>query len=226
MPPRIDADARRREIAGLAARLVATRGPDISLRSLAAEAGASTTVITHFFANKAEVLEAAYRASVDEARGRVEQLPGDEHPRRIELLCEAVLPLDEARRLNWLTWLGFMGAAIHDPRLAALQRSRVTGHRALLEKAVAAARQDGRVHPDRRPADEARSLVALVHGVASHAVFHLDDWPADRQTGTVRALVSQLRYPPADRSEPDETGRTPDAERAAERSAAGGTTVG
>jgi AcrR family transcriptional regulator len=40
MPRRIDADARRREIAALAASLVARRGTDgLSLRALAAAAG-------------------------------------------------------------------------------------------------------------------------------------------------------------------------------------------
>lgn len=198
MPARIDADARRRDIARLAARLIATHGADnISLRSLAAAAGASTTVITHYFANKAEVLEAAYRASVDQARERVEALPGDDDPRRVLLLCEAVLPLDEPRRMNWLTWLAFVGAAISEPRMAELQRRRVAGHRELLTRAISAAKRAGRVHPDRDALDDARALLALVHGVASYAVFDLEDWPADRQLDTVRAFVAQLATPPA-----------------------------
>lgn len=193
MPPRIDAAARRQAIAELAARLIATRGTEhISLRSLAAAAGASTTVITHYFATKADVLEAAYRASVHQARERVDALPGDDHPRRIALLCEAVLPLDEPRRTNWLTWLAFMGAAISEPRMAALQRRRVVGHRALVQRAIKAAQQAGRVHPDRDAAQEARALVSLVHGVASHAVYDPRDWPAHRQLAPVQAFLAAL----------------------------------
>ena len=197
MPPRIDAGVRRREIARIAARLVAARGADaVSLRSLAAEVGASTTVITHYFASKADVLEAAYRAAVDEARERVDALPGDGHPDRIRLLCEAVLPLDEPRRSNWLVWLAFMGAAISDPRMAALQRRRVTGHRELLTAALRAAQEAGEVHVAWEPEVAARSLLAMVHGIASHAVFDLDDWPADRQLAAVETFRRRLTAPP------------------------------
>ncbi|MEV5848560.1 TetR/AcrR family transcriptional regulator [Streptomyces sp. NPDC051985] len=196
MPSPIDADARRHTIARLAARLVATNGAhNISLRSLAAAAGASTTVITHYFANKADVLEAAYRASVDEARERVEAVHEDDD-RRVLLLCEAVLPLDEPRRMNWLTWIAFMGTAISEPRLATLQRRRTTDHRTLVCQAIAAAQDAGRVHPDRDAAEEARALVALVHGIATQAVFHPDDWPQDRQLAPVRAFCDDLSRPP------------------------------
>ncbi|GAA0935583.1 TetR/AcrR family transcriptional regulator [Pseudonocardia zijingensis] len=197
MPPRIDAGVRRREVARIAARLVATRGADaVSLRSLAAEVGASTTVITHYFAGKADLLEAAYGAAVDDARERVDAVPGEGHPDRIRLLCEAVLPLDEPRRSNWLVWLAFMGAAISDPRMAALQRRRVAGHRELLTAAIRAAQEAGQVHPGRSAEEEARSLLAMVHGIASHAVFDLDDWPAQRQVAAVEAFCLHLAAPP------------------------------
>src|SRR6195952_5243246 len=106
MPRLIDADLRRAEIAVLAARLIADEGIEkLSFRSLATAAGASTTVITHYFADKQELLSSAYDAAVDEARERVEALPSNTDRRFLQLACEAVLPIDTARMRNWRTWL-------------------------------------------------------------------------------------------------------------------------
>src|ERR1700712_714670 len=108
MPRLIDADLRRAEIAVLAARLIADEGIEkLSFRSLATAAGASTTMITHYFVDKQQLLTSAYNAAVDEARGRMESLPPRHDRRFLQLACEAVLPIDLARSRNWRTWLAF-----------------------------------------------------------------------------------------------------------------------
>jgi AcrR family transcriptional regulator len=199
MPRQIDADLRRQEISLLAARLIGEQGVErLSLRSLAKAAGASTTVITHYFADKSAVLESAYHSAVDQARTRVRDLAarGVSDPEYLRLACETVLPLDEERTGNWRTWLAFFGIAISSPRLAQIQRRRVASHRDLLRDALEAGRQDGQVHPDRDPVVEARALLALLHGIASEAVFDEPDWPPDRQRAVLDRHLTGLRARP------------------------------
>ncbi len=138
MPRRVDHDDRRAEIAELAAALIAEHGPDaLSLRSLAAAAGSSTTAVTHYFASKKELLLHAYRAAVGRARARVAAIPAGEVD-ELRACLEAVLPIDTARRQDWRTWLAFFGAAVGDEELSSLQRRRVAEFRRALRGIIEA----------------------------------------------------------------------------------------
>ena len=64
MPRVVDHEARRAEVAAVAADLIARRGLDgVSVRDVAAAGGYSTTVVTHYFASKRELLLHAYRSA-------------------------------------------------------------------------------------------------------------------------------------------------------------------
>ena len=193
MPRQVDHDARRLEIAEIAAALIARHGPEgASLRALAAAAGWSTTAVTHYFANKRELLQHAYRAATGHAAIRVAAVS----PRasdRLRAYCEAVMPLDDERRQDCQTWLAFMGAAVGDPVLAAMQRRRVAGFRELLVATIAAEQADGCLKPELDASSEARELLALVHGIAFEAAFDARDWPPARQRAVLLRALGQLR---------------------------------
>jgi AcrR family transcriptional regulator len=190
LPRYVDHDARRLHIAELAATLIARHGPDgVSLRSLAAAAGWSTTAVTHYFADKRELLQYAYRAATRHAEARVAAVAPDVADRLLAY-CEAVLPLDRERRQDWQTWLAFFGAAVGDPVLAAMQRRRVQAFRRLLAETLAAER-DGELGDG----DEARAreLLALIHGIATEAAFDVSDWPPARQRAVLARALERLR---------------------------------
>jgi len=193
MPRQVDHDARRAEVAAIAARLIAQRGPErVSVRDVAAAAGCSTTIVTHYFASKRDLVSHAYRAAVRATEDRVAALD----PASDDLLrdrCEAILPLDDARRETWLTWFAFFGAAVGDPELAAVQRKQVKAYRALLASSIAAEQRAGRIAAGHDAEDEARSLLAFVHGIASYAVFDPDDWPAELQRRMLAGALAELR---------------------------------
>ena len=193
MPRHVDHDARRLEIAEIAAALIASHGPDgASLRALAAAAGWSTTAVTHYFANKRELLQHAYRAATRHAAIRVAAVsPRASDPLRSS--CEAVLPLDAERRQDCQTWLAFMGAAVGDPVLAAMQRRRVAGFRELLAATIAAEQADGRLDPQLDAESEARDLLALVHGISFEAAFDAKDWSPARQRAVLLRALGRLR---------------------------------
>src|SRR5262245_61641250 len=119
MPRVVDHAARRAEVAAVAADLIAQRGLDVSVRDVAAAGGWSTTVVTHYFTSKRDLLLHAYRSA---GAATEQRMSGADD---LRTLCEAILPLDEPRRRTWQTWFAFWGAAVADADLADLQRRRL-----------------------------------------------------------------------------------------------------
>jgi TetR/AcrR family transcriptional repressor of bet genes len=193
VPRQVDHEARRDEIADVAAALIANHGPEgVSLRSLAAASGGSTTSVTHYFADRREVLRHAYRAALRHASDRVEAI-GPAEPDRLRHTCEAVMPLDDARRQTWQTWLAFHGVAAADPVLADLQSRRTRDFRALLARLIADEQARGTVDPGLDPGAESRELLALVQGISTQAAFDPEDWPAARQRASLWRALDGLR---------------------------------
>lgn len=173
MPRVVDHEARRAEVAAVAADLIARRGLDVSVRDVAAAGGYSTTVVTHYFASKRELLLHAYRSAGAATEQRVAAVDG------LLGICEAILPLDEPRRRTWQTWFAFWGAAVADEELADMQRRRLHWFRDLL------ARELG-------DEDGARELLVLVRGIAAEAVFDPADWPPERQRELLQRTLDRL----------------------------------
>jgi AcrR family transcriptional regulator len=179
MPRVVDHEARRAEVAAVAADLIARRGLDgVSVRDVAAAGGYSTTVVTHYFASKRELLLHAYRSAGSATEERLAAI--SKGGNRLLAICEAILPLDEPRRLTWQTWFAFWGAAVADEELAAMQRRRLLWFRELLAREL-----DG-------DDEAARELLALVRGIAAEAVFDPDDWPPQRQRELAWRTIQRL----------------------------------
>jgi AcrR family transcriptional regulator len=170
----VDHAARRRHVAACASRLIAEGGTDAAtVREVARAAGSSTTVVSHYFRDKRELLEFTYREAAAQARARAHAALGTDRG-DVRAVVDALLPLDEERQDYWRVNAAFWGLAVGDEALAAEQRARVDGARELLMGALAE-----RGSPD--PEVEAEELLALVIGIAVQAVFDPARWPAERQ---------------------------------------------
>ena len=128
MPKVVDIEQRRNELAEAAAQLIARAGVGAAtMRDVAAEAGWTTGALTHYFADKRELLLYTFKSSLagrHVARGRRRELaPKDE---LLESL-EGALPLDEARRRHWMVTIAFCAQAAGDDELSEAQRKRVPG---------------------------------------------------------------------------------------------------
>jgi AcrR family transcriptional regulator len=175
MPRAVDHDARRAEVAAVAADLIARRGIDrVSVRDVAAASGFSTTIVTHYFTSKRELLLHAYRSAGTATEQRLVGVDG------VLGICEAILPLDEPRRLTWQTWFAFWGAAVADPEHSARQTRRAHYSRDLLAREL-----DG-------DQEAARELLVLVRGIAAEAVFDPADWPPERQLALLHRTLARL----------------------------------
>ena len=191
MPKVVDHAQRRRELVAATWAVVAAEGIEAAtVRRIAEEAGCTTGRITHYFADKEEVLVAALR-QVHRAAGKrmlaaIGQRSGLEALRAV--LAEA-LPLDQERILEWRVWLAFWGSAATSTSLQAEQHQRYREWRGLLKRVLATAQLSADIDLDRL----VDQIVALVDGFGLQGVLDPQDPQpeqlASRLNGAVDALI-------------------------------------
>ena len=170
MPKIVDADVQREAVLRATWRTIARHGvAGATVRRIAQEAGVSTGFISHYFRDKKEVFAAALTLSNEQSQKRLSACTeGRCGLEALRAVIEAVLPLDEERRLEWLIWVTFGGSAGTDPALAKeWRRGRDSWHTTLahfLQQAKAAEE----IRPDVDVEHEADRLVVLIVGLGLH----------------------------------------------------------
>ena len=188
MPRIVDHEARRRDVVQFATTVIATSGVDgMTVRSVAEAAGCSTTVVSHYFVDKRDLLLATYRASAARATARFNAAERGTSADPLRACLESVLPLDSARRRDVKVWFAFWGVAGADREFAAVQRNGVRSVRRRLERML-------RAETPTAVADDvvglaAASVLALTQGISLQALFDPRAWPASQQR---RALLHAL----------------------------------
>ncbi len=192
MPARGDHEQRRQEVARIAADLVAAGGLAAAThRRIAEAAGCSTTVVSHYFTDKRDLVTATYREVGDRVAARVEAARSSEDV--LVAILEALLPLDEDRTRDWRLLFTFLGLAATDAELTAEQRDRAAAARTQIETALADDKQAGRTPPDADVPAAARSLLSFVLGMGMQALFDPAEWPAERMRTALADAVAQIR---------------------------------
>ncbi len=188
MPKQVDHDERRNEVAAVAERLIAERGLDVGVLDVARAGGWSSSVVTHYFASKHELLEHTMRRSLERAGQAVDARVAAGQS-RLRAIIEETLPLDASRRRRSRLFLVFWGRAVHDARLREHQRRRHAGFRRTLAELIAAELAE---ESQRDPEIEARRLFALLDGLVVQAVFEPRLWPASVQIDVVNRHLADI----------------------------------
>ena len=192
MPARGDHEQRRQQVARIAADLVAAGGLAAAThRRIAEAAGCSTTVVSHYFTDKRDLVTATYREVGDRVAARVEAARSSEDV--LVAILEALLPLDDDRTRDWRLLFTFLGLAATDRELTAAQRDRAAAARAQIETALADDKQAGRIPPDADVPASARSLLSFVLGMGMQALFDPAEWPVERMRTALADAVAQIR---------------------------------
>ena len=176
MPRYVDHEARRRFMAETAARVVGEHGLDaLTFRNVARAAGSSTTVLTHYFADKHDLMLSTYEFVAARQAERLELVK----QRRGSLydFLLALLPIDDIRRTEWRLLTCYWGLAISDPRLAEAQARHVRSAQRRIEAMVREARPDAKASEVELIA---RRLGTLVQGLGSHHALDPDYWPPSK----------------------------------------------
>lgn len=194
--PRGDHRERRAAIAFAAAEVIASRGLDrLTMRTLAAELGVTTGVLTHYFPSKDALLrhtkDLAFDRTYASARAAAEGPPGME---RLHAVVEAVLPLDRERRVLWRLLVTFFGSAVGSPPLRQLQARRMQRWYRLYEDVVTPLKEMGELPANADPARIAKAIALFVEGMSIHVVMNAPvasaQWQRDFAREQVRRLVT------------------------------------
>jgi AcrR family transcriptional regulator len=184
MPKFVDHNARRRFVTEVAAELIAAGGVEaLTVRGVAAAAGWSTAVVSHYFADKRDLLRSTFRAAANRSTARFSAAASSDQ-RSMTGCLEALLPMEEDSRRDWRVFVAFWGTAASDEELAIEQRERVRSARERIEILLSEQLPPGRSDSDIRTI--ARGLLTLVQGIASQAVFDPEDWTPRRQAEQLR----------------------------------------
>lgn len=181
MPARTDHDARRRDVSAAVWRVLARDGfGGLTLRAVAAEMGASTGLLTHYFPSK----QALVRHALEVAGERTAELTvyGDQEPGlpALRAAIALVLPLTaESAEMNRV-WVSSWAGALGDDELSAAERARYKRWRAKLRPHVVAAQELGQLSADADPDDLVATVAAFTHGLVVQALFDPRAFPRKR----------------------------------------------
>ena len=193
MPRIVDHDQRRREVTRAAAKIVVNSGRGaLTVRNVAAATGWSTTVVSHYFDDMADLFYETYSYATTRSRQRIDKVLATD-PSDVAKLIEAVLPLDQERREDWKIWFAFWSEALSNPTYADEQSTRAATTRDRIKACLAAMRKKGEVRRNVDIDAAADRLAALIPGIASAATFDPKAWSAARQRAVLRSELALLR---------------------------------
>ncbi|MFB7614858.1 TetR/AcrR family transcriptional regulator [Kitasatospora sp. NPDC056181] len=204
-PARGDHDARRLEVSEAVWRVLSSRGFEgLTLRAVAAEMGASTGLLTHYFPNKralvAYALDELDRRSLERPR-RTAPADGSEPPPaglpQLRAALLDVLPLDGPATAGNRIWVGSWDVALADPELASAHAARYARARDFLTGHVAAAQRLGELPAGVDAARLAAGAQAFVLGLVVQALFAPAEFPPARQTELLDAYLAGMASPGA-----------------------------
>lgn len=178
----IDHEKRRADIASITIDLVAREGIEAaSLRRIAAEAGFSTSAVTHYFADKQELIVWAFtmlsgqgQTYFDEAWAR--------DPEDVAEPLMTLVPWCPVNVRRWKAYLAFWDQGARDTELAALLRQSTYEGIALLRRLIAA-----HVPIGADTDSAARLLNAVIQGIALQMLVDAQYW----NKTTVRATLAE-----------------------------------
>lgn len=180
-------DERRRQIADVTVGIIAREGLEAAtVRRIAAEVGCSTTVITHYFSDKHELLLWTYRTLGEFGHAQFEQTaPPDSRDLLGYLL--SMTAVDETNVALWRTYVAIWDRSLHDPEISAELNSWTT---AVLERIEAfievlnpRCSNKGRV---------ARRLLGLVQGISIQRLFDPESWSAEAERDALESEIDLL----------------------------------
>lgn len=194
MPARTDHDARRRDVSAAVWRVLARDGfGGLTLRAVAAEMGASTGLLTHYFPSKQALVRHALEVAAERTADLTTYGAGEPGLPALRAAITLVLPLTaESAEMNRV-WVSSWAGALGDDELSAAERARYKRWRAKLRPLVVAAQELGDLPPGADPDDLVATVAAFTHGLVIQALFDPRAFPHRRQRALVDAFLHRLR---------------------------------
>ncbi|MFI5613173.1 TetR/AcrR family transcriptional regulator [Amycolatopsis sp. NPDC051903] len=189
MPKIVDHAERRARIAEALVRVAAREGlHTVTMRTVAAEAGVSVSLVQYYFDTKTELLhgtlEHLERRSVERWQKRTRESRSSTRAIVEGFLAEA-LPADAESRAHHLVWTSYAVLAMTDSDLAAQPFVDGPNRREReLADILSDAAARGELHPGRDHRVEAARLLTLSHGLGTSVLV------GQRSTDDARAVLT------------------------------------
>jgi AcrR family transcriptional regulator len=196
MPAKTDHEARRREVSAAVWRVLAKHGfGGLTLRAVAAEMGASTGLLTHYFPSKQALVKHALEVAEEHTRARDREKADATGLEALRQALAGVLPLTrELTEINRV-WVSSWDASLGDAELGAAERARYRRWRSRLRALVVDAQERGEL-PDGEPDDLVAGLAAFTHGLVVQALFDPRAFPRRRLLALLDAQLQALATRP------------------------------
>ena len=193
MPPPVDHDARRQLVIAVARRLVASKGLDaLSMRAVATRAGYSTSIVTHYFRDKNDLIRSIYIDAATRSRQRLMAALA-EREERLRRGLQAMLPVDEGSRRDWKIYFAYMGSSVAASPLTKAHAKWMSGTLDLLGQAIAEEIVSGALPQSLDSGTQAQRLLNFVTGIGIMATINRTEWPAARIEECLRQELEFLR---------------------------------
>jgi AcrR family transcriptional regulator len=168
----VDAQEKRAHIVSAAWQVVTANGLDATtMRMIASAAGCTTGMVTHYFANKDEILETLVRQVSRRAEHRL-TAGGATEPgiAGLRALIVESLPVDQERIAEWRVWLALWNKSLEGGPLSGEWARRDRRWIMHLRNAVDSAIENGDFSADTNLDVEVETLSALTFGLAIGAL--------------------------------------------------------
>lgn len=194
MPKLVDRERRRQEILEVTWRLMATRGADAAtMREIAREAGYANGALAPYFANKDELVEAAYVHVFEQTNDRIRTaVAGRRGVAALRAFLVEVVPTTEVTRLEARIVLPFWNRTVTDERLARLNDAAMQRWRRDIRELLRQGREDGDVTVATADDVLADQLLALALGLQVLALLPESPTPAATQLAMLDAALAGL----------------------------------
>ncbi|WP_351234955.1 TetR family transcriptional regulator C-terminal domain-containing protein [Streptomyces sp. NPDC002133] len=195
-----DHEARRRDVSEAVWRVLAAYGfGGLTLRAVAAELGATTGLLTHYFPVKRDLVVYALDLLAERTAARPRKAGGQGLAAlRVALL--GVLPLTADATAGNRIWVSSWDTSLADPALSADYARKYAQSRLKLRDLVAAAQRLGEL-PAGDPAHIAAGAQSFVLGLTVQALFDPTAFPPHRQVELLDDYLASLTCPPSSRGD-------------------------
>jgi AcrR family transcriptional regulator len=176
-----DHEARRHDVSAAVWQVMAPRGfAGLTLHAVAAELGATTGLLTHYFPTKRALVAYALDLLEERTLSRPRRQAGDCLAALRDAILD-ILPLTSEARDSNRIWVSSWDNALADPTLSAdYARKYAEGRDRMLQRVIAA--QEAGELPPGEPADLAAGAQAFALGLVVQALFDPAAFPPGRQT--------------------------------------------
>ncbi|MFI8519929.1 TetR/AcrR family transcriptional regulator [Streptomyces sp. NPDC085481] len=191
-----DHEARRRDVSEAVWRVLAAQGFNgLTMRAVAAELGATTGLLTHYFPAKRDLVAHALDLLEERTASRPRRAPGRGLDALRTVLLD-ILPLTPEATASNRIWVSSWDTALADPVLTGDYARKYGRSRARMTDLVAAAQELGEL-PEGDPERIAAGAQSFVLGLVVQALFNPAAFPPERQAELLDDYLATLSPPSA-----------------------------